>query len=170
MKLQVPLTMLDQGVDAVGDQAVAEGVDDGDAATATGFEGDASGVLAGQGEEFRAACGEQTFVGGDDGFACPEGGLHVVGGGGCSADQFDDDVDFGIVDGGNGIDADGQSLAAVSLFGIANHHMAEVEADAGALAQHFVLIEQNGGDTAADDATTQKSDACGFVRHGCEGM
>ena len=59
----------DEGVDAIGDEAVLEGIDDRDAAATTGFEGDAGVMGAGELEYFAAAGGEETLVGGDDWFA-----------------------------------------------------------------------------------------------------
>ena len=79
--------------DAVGGQAFAQGLDDGDAAGDCGLEGqgDAGGLgLRCQG---RAVYGEQGLVGGDDGLAGGEGRGDQGGGRAvAAADQFHDDI------------------------------------------------------------------------------
>lgn len=86
-------------MDAVSDEGFLEGLDDGDATGDGGFEVDGGVVLFREGEEFGSAFGEEGFISGDDGFSGFEGGGDEVEGEGGASDEFDDDVDGGIIDG-----------------------------------------------------------------------
>ena len=65
----------DQRVDAVCDQSVHEGVDDGNSAGAACLKGDAGFVFARQGKKLRSVGGKQAFVCGDDGLAKAQSAL-----------------------------------------------------------------------------------------------
>ena len=134
MTLQVPLRMPTQGVDAVGDQAAGEGVDDRDAAAAAGLEGDAGVVLAGEGEQLRPAGGEQALVGGDDGLAEPQGPLDVA-----RRRRSVPPISSTticrprVVDGGVGVGGEGQAgVRRGVLRRVADDDVAEVEPQPGA--------------------------------------
>jgi len=157
----------EDGVDAVGDKAAEDGVDDGDAAADGGFEGDAGIVLASEGEEFVAAEGEEGLVGGDDGFTEAEGAFDKGIGDGDAADEFDDDMAVGVVDGGVGVGGHGE-LGGVGgvVFGAFDGDMAELEVEAGATEEGVVMIAEDIDDAAADGSAAEEGNANGFVRHG----
>ena len=80
------------------DKTFAQRFDDGNAAANAGFVIKIRAVFRRGGEQFLAVRGEQRLVRGDHGFALFQRGEHHRLGDAGAADQFDDDVDFGIVD------------------------------------------------------------------------
>ena len=82
----------------VGDQALAEGLDDGDAAAYAGFKPESNLVLHGGFKEAVPALGEQGFVRGDDVFAGLQGGQDELVGRVNPAYDFDCDLDGGVRD------------------------------------------------------------------------
>src|SRR5207248_6424115 len=114
-------------------EAAGDGVDDRDAAAATGLEGDARVVLAGQGEELGPAGGEQALVGGDHRLAQAQGPLDRRGGGGGAADRFDDDGDLRVVDGRGGVGGVREiSFGRAVSRRISHDDVAQLEAEGGA--------------------------------------
>jgi hypothetical protein len=92
-----------QPLDAVGREAFAQRLDDGDAAGNGGFEGDHHALLLRGGEDLIAMHGQQRLVGGDHVLAVFDGLEHQLLGHAVAADQFDDDVDLGVGDDGEGV-------------------------------------------------------------------
>jgi hypothetical protein len=83
-------------LDAVRDQPLAQGLDDGDAATDGGLEGDHHVFLAGGGEDLVAMDGEECLVRGDHVLAVRDRLEGEVLRDAVAADQLDDDVDLRI--------------------------------------------------------------------------
>ena len=82
-------------IEAVAGQAFLNGDDGRDAAGDGGAEFDALAHLASQFSKIRAALGDQELVGGDDGFAGPQGTANPVAGRLEAADELNDDVGVG---------------------------------------------------------------------------
>jgi MFS family permease len=159
-----------QRINAVSDQSTREGVDDRDASPATGLEGDDSFVLSRQGKELFAPGRQETFVGGDDRFAQPQGALDALARRGGSAHQFDDDLHLRVVDGGKGVDGNVPAAVEGGVFdAIAHHDVAEIKSESGAPADQVALPAQNIDNAAADDAASEKRDADGFS-HGAKNL
>jgi hypothetical protein len=89
--------------DAVGGQAFAQRLDDRDAAGDRGLEGNHDALLLGGGEDLGAMHGQQRLVGGDHMLAVGDGLHHHFLGHAIAADQFDDDIDFRVIDHGEGV-------------------------------------------------------------------
>ena len=108
------------GGDLVGRQALAQRADDRHAAGDRGLEADGALGLAGGLEDLVARVGEQRLVRGDDVLAGREGVEHDLLRGGRAADEFDDDVDRGVVDRGGEVGGDefaGERRSARGLSG-----------------------------------------------------
>ena len=140
-------------LDAVGRQAFAQRLDDGDAAADRGLEGDHHALLLRGGEDVVAVLGEQRLVGGDHVLAVGDRLQHQVLRDAGAADQLDHDVDvrgahhFPGVGGqtcalpstrlprllhvlvGDARDADGAAGAAPDLVGVAREHVPGAAAD-----------------------------------------
>jgi hypothetical protein len=86
-------------LDAVGRQALAQRLDDRDAAGHGGLEGHHH-ALGVRGEDLGAMHGQQRLVGGDHVLAGGNGFHHQRAGDAVAADQLDDDVDVGVGDDG----------------------------------------------------------------------
>ncbi len=109
----------------VAGQTLADGLDDGDAAGHGRLEGDHQALLAGLGEDFVAMLGDQGLVGGDDVLAIVQRRQHQFARRAEAADEFDDDVDGGIVDDFKGIGGEPDA------FGIADAGAVQVQAGGG---------------------------------------
>ena len=81
-------------LDAVGGEALAQRLDDRDAAGHRRLEGDHHALLLRGGEDLVAVHGEQRLVGGDHVLAVGDGLQHQFLGDAVAADQLDDDVDL----------------------------------------------------------------------------
>jgi hypothetical protein len=90
-------------LDAVGGEPLAQRLDDRDAAGDCRLEGDHDALLHGGGENLVAMHGQQRLVRRDHMLAVGDGLEHQFLGNAVAADQFDDDVDLGIGDHGEGI-------------------------------------------------------------------
>jgi len=84
--------------DAVGGQALAQRLDDGNAAGHRGFKSHHHAALAGCGKDFRAVHGQQRLVGGDHVLAGSNGLQHQAARNAGAANQLDDDVDGRVAD------------------------------------------------------------------------
>src|SRR5690606_23435565 len=85
--------------DAVAAQALADHLDDADAAGDGGLERHHHAALLGALEDLVAVHGDQRLVGGDHVLAALDGGEHeIVGGALDAADQLDDDIYLGVVE------------------------------------------------------------------------
>ena len=150
--------------DAVGRQAFAQRLDDGDAAGDGRLEGHHHALVLGGGEDFVAVYGQQCLVGRDH--VLPVGnGLHdqgfrqVV-----AADQFDDDVDLGIVDDQIRV-IDDPARAGDERFGaryVAHGDGDDFNAAARAALDFFLVALQDAERAVTDVAQAQQADLDGF--------
>lgn len=83
----------DDVLDAVSDEGVLNGLDDGDATGDGGLEVNGGVRFGGKGEKLGSALGEEGFVSGDDGLLGLEGSGYEIEGSGGAADEFDHDID-----------------------------------------------------------------------------
>ena len=143
-----------QPVDAVGGQAFAQRLDDRDAAGHRRFERDHDALGLRGGKDFVAVHGQQRLVGGDHVLAVGDRLQHQRARLVVAADQFDDDVDFRIVDDvervGDDLDfAAGALLGALEVAGRDGHHF---DAASGAAADFFLIAFEDVERSAADIA------------------
>lgn len=155
------------GFDFVADKGFLDGFDNGNSSGDSGFEVDGGVVLAGEGEEFGATFGEEGFVASDDRFAGLECGGDEVEGFVGAADEFDDDVDGGVV--GEGVKVGGEELGGgVGFAGfveVADDDLPDFEGDGavGAFGDELAVAGDDIPDTGADGAEAGKADAEGFA-------
>ena len=158
------------GLDAVADEAVLDGLDDGDAPGHGGFEVDGGVGFGGEGEEFGAAFGEEGLVAGDDGFFGAEGGGDDVEGGGGAADEFDDEVDGGVLDDGFPVGGEevGGGVGVAGLGEVADGDAAHLEfhGAVGAGGDQGGVFLQGFPDSGTDGSEAHEADADGFAGHG----
>jgi len=150
--------------DAVGGQALAQCLDDGDAAGHRRFEGDHDTLLLGSGENLGAMHGEQRLVGGDHVLAVGDGLHDHVLGHAVAADQLDDDVDFRVIDQREGV-VGNPGGAAGDLFGgfdIAVGDGRDADRPAGAARDFLRVTVKNGPGATADGADADKANIDGF--------
>src|SRR5476649_1508491 len=106
-----------QPLDAVGRQALAQRLDDGDAAGHRRLEGHHHALFLGGGEDLVAMHGQQRLVGGDDMLAVGDGLQHQFARQLVAADQLHDDVDVRVVDDLEGVVNDPDIDIVVELIG-----------------------------------------------------
>ncbi len=152
------------GSDVVGEEVALEGRDYGYAAADAGFVEDVDVVLAGGVEQLGAVLGHDLLVGGDDVASGLEGLAHEAESGVLAAEELDDDVElgreevFGVAGDDGGVEAEAHGLFDI-LFEDAN----EGERAAKLLGEKGLLIEQDAGDGAADDADAHEANADGAM-------
>ena len=133
-----------------------DGFDDGDSTCDSGFEMDGGIELSGKRKEFDAAFGEEGFIASDDGFSCFESGGDDVEGVGSATDEFDDDMDVGVMDevgpsGGERISRDG-GVGAGMFSRIAYEDFFDMEGDVaiGAIGDKRTISSECMVDTRTD--------------------
>ncbi len=143
-----------QPLDAVGREALAQGLDDRDTTGDGRLEGHHDALFLGGGENFVTMHGEQRLVGGDHMLTVFDGLEHQVAGHGVTADQLDHDVDVGVVDHGKGIvnDLDRAASQVAGMVKVAVGNLADTDGPAGAAADFFFVALQYRPDAAADGA------------------
>jgi hypothetical protein len=151
-------------VDAVGREALAQRLDDGDAAGHRGLEGHDHALGARGLEDLGAVHGQQRLVGGDHVLAGRNGFQHQRLGDAVAADQLDDDVDVGVGDDGACVV---HHLRAVAHHGLGarsvqvGHHR-NLDAPARAAADFLLVALQHLEGAAADGADAEQADLDGF--------
>ncbi|MPN21664.1 hypothetical protein SDC9_169044 [bioreactor metagenome] len=150
--------------DAVGGEALAQRLDDRDAAGDGSFEGDHDALLLGGGEDIGAMHGEQRLVGGDDMLAGGNRLHHDFLGDAVAADQFDDDVDFRNIDQSERIVGDAGFAAGhlAGQFDVLVGHGGNSNRPAGAAGNFFRIAIENGPGATADGADADKANIDGF--------
>ena len=154
MKLVVPLMMRGDPLDAVGRQAFAQRLDDGDAAGHGRLEGHHHAFFLGRREDFIAVRGQQRLVGRDHVLTVGDRLQHQVLGDAVAADELDDDVDLGIVDDQAGV-IDDLALAASQFQGARRVQVGDrddVDAASGAPRDFFLIALQDVEGAGADGA------------------
>ncbi|MEY4403470.1 MAG: hypothetical protein RIR91_1505 [Verrucomicrobiota bacterium] len=153
----------DDELEAVGDEAFADGLDDGDAAGDAGLEEELAAMLADGGEDLRAVLAEQGLVGGDHDLACAERTEGELAGLGGPADEFADHVDLGVVDDLERVlgQFGGGDLDGALLLEVADAGLAEVELHAEARLEVGLLFGEVLPDALADGAEAEDTDADG---------
>ena len=145
--------------DAVGGQAFAQRLDDRDATGHRRFEGDHDALLLGGGENLGAMHGEQRLVGRDHMLAIGDGLHDHFLGHAVATDQFDDDVDFRIIDQRKGVvgHAGGATGDLSGQFHILVGHGRDANRTAGATGNFFLVALENGPGATADGADADKA-------------
>ena len=162
----------DDQVEAVGDEPLADGLDDGNAAGDAGLEEELAAMPADGVEDLRAVLAEQRLVGRDDDLAGAEGAQGELAGDRGAADELAHDVDLGVVDdlervtGGLG----GRHLDRALLLQVAYRRAAEVELHAEARLEVGLLLGEVLPDALADGAEAEDADADGARGGHCEGV
>jgi hypothetical protein len=143
-----------QPFDAVARQALADRLDDGDAAGHGGLEGHHHAFELGLGEDFVAVMGDQRLVGGDHVLAVGDGLAHQVAGQIGAADQLDDDLHLGVVDDLHGVGGqpDTGGLANALTVQVTRRRVSDLDA-APCPARDFLRIAAQHVDGAAADRT-----------------
>ncbi len=151
-------------LDTVRRQTFAQGLDDGNATGHRGLEGDHDALLLGSREDFRAMHGEQRLVGGNHVLAIGDGLHHHILGHAVAADQFDDDVDFRIIDQREGVVGHPGRTAGnlPGQFDIPVGHSRNAYRTTGAAGNFFCVAIENGPGTTADGADADKANIYGF--------
>ena len=151
-------------LDAVGGEAFAQRLDDGDAAGHCRLECHHHAPAMRRGEDFRAMHGQQGLVGRDHMLARLDG-LHDQGlGHAIAADQLDDDVDLGVGDDRTRIAHDLRRVADRGLRPrrVQVGHHRDLDAAAGAALDLFLVALQDVEDTVTDGAYAQQAYLDGF--------
>ena len=148
------------GTEAVGDKAFLEGTDDRYAAADAGLEADVA-LRRGCGlEEFLPMLGQQRLVGRHHVLAGPQGFEQIGARRLVAAHQFDHDVDFRIVDDGQGIAGDlcRRQRRIARAFGVPPRGAFQHQARAQPPRNQFGrLLRQDGGHATADVAEADES-------------
>ena len=147
-------------LDAVGAQALAQGLDDGDAAGHRGFKRHHHALGARGFENLGAVHGQQGLVGRHHMLALGNRGQHQFTRQAAAADGLDHDVDLGVVDDGVGVG--GHHNIAITHHGargrqIAAAHHADFNATAGAAANLGLIALQHMEGARADGANAQQA-------------
>lgn len=154
-----------EGMDLIADEGVLDGFDDGDSASDGGFEKDRGFHFSGNGEQLDSAFGEQGFVASDDGFFCEQGSSDDFKSIRGAADEFDDDVDRGVVD--EGVPVGGEEFAGdgggggAGFFRIADEDFGDGEGDAfsGAVGDEIAVFLKSVPYARADGAEARQADS-----------
>ena len=151
----------DHLVDAVGGEAFADRLDDRDAPADAGLEAQVDAVFFRGGVEFRPVFGEQGLVGGDDRFAGAEGFIDELPGDADATDQFDDDLDVGVLDDRHRVGCADGRIQPGNLGGVEVQirHPAQLEREARAIAEVALAVEDKIRDPRANVAEAQDADA-----------
>ena len=154
-----------EGMDLVADERVLNGFDDGDATGDGGFEKDGGFHFPGQGEQLDAALGEEGFVAGDDGLFRVEGGSDDFKSIRGASDQFDDDVDRGVIDefvpiGGEDFRRNGGG-GGTGFFRVTDEDFGDGEGNAiaGAIGDEIAVFRQSVPYAGADGAEAREADS-----------
>ena len=152
-----------QPLDAVGGEAFAQRLDDGDAARHRRLERDHHAPGLRRGEDLVAVLGDQMLVGGDHVLAVGNRLHHQLARGFQAADQLDHDVDIGVVDHVEGIGRQRQ-VARQRLRFIEVAHRGTQHADftPRAAGDFFGVAAQHGQRAAANRSQAQQADVDGF--------
>ena len=147
-------------LDAVGGEALAQRLDDRDAAGHRRLEGDHHALVARRGEDLGAVDREQRLVGGDDVLARGDRLEHQRPGDAGAADQLDDDVDLRAGDHRAGI---GEHLGRVAdqgagARGVEVGDVADADLAPGAAPDLLLVALEDGEGAAADDAGAEQPD------------
>jgi len=153
-----------QPLDAVGRQAFAQGLDDGDATGHGGFKRHHHALGAGGGKNFGAVHGQQRLVGRHHVFASRNGLQHQGLGNAVAADQLDDDVDLGVGNDLAGVAHHSHSLAHGG-FG-AGHvevgHHGDFNATARTAGDFFLVAFEHIERAAAHGTDAEQANLNGF--------
>ena len=149
-----------QGVHAVGGEAGAQRLDDGNAARHRAFEAERQAPFPGAGEERVAAGGEQRLVGGDDVLAGGNGVLHQRLRRAVAADQLQEHVDvvacqraqFGVE-----LRAAERDVRLRRAAG----HAGQLDWASGAFGDGVSILDQEPGNAGADGAKARQTDSQG---------
>ena len=147
--------------DAVAGEALAQGLDDRDAAGHGGFEPKGHARLLGGGGDGGTVDGKQGLVGGDDRLAVGDGGFHQGAGGAFgAADDFHHHVHPGV--GGQGhrvfIPAQAGERHAAVAVAVAGGHGGDGDGPAGAGGDEVGVLAQHGDHAAANGAEAGDAD------------
>ena len=146
-------------LDAIGAQAFAQCLDDGNAAGHGGLEPDHHAVLLRGCKYFVAVRRKQRLVGGDDMFAVRNGLQHQFFRDSVAADQLDDDINFRIAHHRERIVGE-SALAASDLlrqFQILVRHHGDADRAPGAAGDFFGIALQHSEGAAAYRAYAEQS-------------
>ena len=153
--------------DAVGGQAFAQRLDDGDAAGHCRLERHHHALVLRRLEYFVAVRGQQCLVGGDHMLAVGDRLQHQLFRHTIAADQFDDDVHFRIGHHGKRIvgHATGAAGDFLRQFHVLVRHHGDADGAAGTAGDFFRVALQYGEGAAADGADAEKSYVDWFHAH-----
>ena len=148
----------------VGRQALAQRLDDRDAAGHRGLEGHHHALGVRGREDLGAVHGQQRLVGGDHVLAGRDGFQHQLPGDAVAADQLDHDVDVGVGDDGARVVHHLHALAhdGLGALGVEVGHHGDLDAAAGAALDLFLVALQDLEGAAADGADAEQADLDGF--------
>ena len=152
-----------QPLDAVGGEAFAQCLDDGDAARHSRLESDHHALGLRRGEDLVAVFGDQMLVGGDHVLAVGDRLHDQLARRLQPADQLHHDVDLGIVDHVEGVGRHRQvARQGFRLVEVAHRRAEHADLAPGAAGDLFGIAAQHGERTAADGSQAQQADVDGF--------
>ena len=154
----------DDPLDAVGREALAQRLDDGDAAGHRRLERDHHAAPVRGGEDLGAVHRQQRLVGGDDVLAGFDRLHDELPGNAVAADQLDHDVDVGVGDDGARVVHDFHAVAddLLGACGVQVGHHGDLDAAAGAALDLFLVALEDVEDAGADGADAQQAYLDGF--------
>ena len=153
---------VDDPVDAqqlIGDQALAQGLQHGNAAGHAGLKIDRHAGLLGEGDQLRTPLGQQGLVGGDERFAGGDGRLRHLGGLGDASEEFDHDLDGRVGDHGFPVRHGRHRQRGTLLPGIPDGNGAEFQGHAEALLEQTVGPGKIPDQAGTHRTTTDQTDA-----------
>ncbi len=152
-----------QPLDAVGGEALAQRLDDGDAARHRRLERHHHATGLRRGEDLVAVLGDQMLVGGDHVLAVGDRLQHQFARWLEPADQFDHDVDFRVVDDVERVGRQRQVAGQrTGFFQVAHGRAHHADFAPGAAGDFFGIAAQHGERAATDSAQAQQADVDGF--------